>query len=188
LLIEKRLEGMANRQEEFMEKLETVIRGNWLKFLVMHSVEEFPHFRVKKGLDMSKPLENLEVQKKEDSLLIILGGRKASVIAEKNNKNLIIVSDGFKLTEGRKILTNIAFGVFLLMPISVIILLSLLRFIRPELFSGPPEWDKVILLFLVLQGFMTLLVMFLRGTERKAIKIQTQILMSCIEETINMFK
>jgi CBS domain containing-hemolysin-like protein len=182
-LIEKRLEDMASRQEEFLEKLETIVRGNWLKFLVMYSAEEFPRFHVKKDLDMSQPSKSLKVWREQNSILIAFRGEKATVIAEKSDKNLVIVSDGFKLTERRKTSINIAFCIFLLLPIITVIFGALYPYK-----TAPPEWDKVILVFLALQGLMIWLVMFLRKTVRKATKIHTRILKSCVEETINLLK
>ncbi len=172
LLIEKRLEGMANLQEEFLEKLEATLRRDL--FGLSRDKEKRKHPKVWRG--------NNSIFVKAFSTRAI----QAKITVEKSNSDLSIFSDGYKYTLLGKIFVSICLGFFvLLVPLLII-------FITISPLAGqthPPEWDKIILYSIGGEAFMGSVAWFMWSQlMRRASDEQNQGLAVVIQETINPFK
>jgi hypothetical protein len=172
LLIEKRLEGMANRQEEFLRLLEETLKRDLF------------------GLPREKEKPKHPKVWREDNSIFVQAfstrSIQAKITVEKSDNDLSITSDGYKHTLLAKILLSICFGFFIfVIPLLIIFLVT--SHLAGQ--THPPEWDKIILYSLGGEVFMVSVAWFLwtQGVRRTSDE-QNQGLMVVIQKTINLSK
>lgn len=172
LFIERKLEGMANQQENLLNQLEETLRKNLFGL----------------SRETEKP-KHPKVWRKENVIFVkafSTRGMQGKITIEKSNSDLVIISKGYKHTLLGKIFLSICLGFFVFMIPLVIVLLVISG---PAGQTHPPKWDKIIVSSLTAEVFACSVAWFM-WTEliRRPSNDQNQGLLVEIQQTINSFK
>ena len=173
---------MANRQEEFLNKLETNVRKEWLYLAWNMTNPEFP-LHQKASAKILRRANSILVKTDWISPLV-----EATVTVEKSDNDLVVISEGFKHRRIFKITQAVFYGATIFFWPLFIISLYLLTSARPEKLVHPPDLATMILLTIVAEAIMLVFLYHARKNWKRGLKGQSDALIACIHETINSFK